>query len=138
MSNHDVRDLSNELVVLSARLVRVVRRNDVGLPPATSRVLSLLDELGPATVSVLAESDRCSQPTMTNLVKGLAEKGWVERTPHPDDARSTLVGLSDAGRERLTEVRERNAALVAGRTEAAGLSPSDLATTVAVLRELVS
>ncbi|WP_235562157.1 MarR family winged helix-turn-helix transcriptional regulator [Marmoricola sp. Leaf446] len=138
MSNHDVQHLSNELVVLTARLVRVVRRNDVGVPAASTRVLSLLDELGPSTVGALAEADRCRQPTMTGLVKGLADKGWVDRSPHPDDARSTLVALSDAGRAQLAGVRERNAALVADRTEAAGLSPDDLATAVAVLRELVS
>ncbi|ROR91979.1 MarR family winged helix-turn-helix transcriptional regulator [Nocardioides aurantiacus] len=138
MSNHDLQDLSNELVVLTARLVRVVRRNDVGVPAASTRVLSLLDELGPATVSALAEADRCRQPTMTGLVKGLTDKGWVDRSPHPDDARSTLVALNEAGRAQLTEVRARNAALVADRTASAGLSPEDLATAVAVLRELVS
>ncbi|WP_445259190.1 MarR family winged helix-turn-helix transcriptional regulator [Nocardioides aurantiacus] len=138
MSNHNLQDLSNELVVQSARLVRVVRRNDVGVPAASTRVLSLLDELGPSTVGALAEADRCRQPTMTGLVKGLVEKGWADRSPHPEDARSSLVGLSDAGRAQLATVRERNAALVAERTEAAGLSPEDLATAVAVLRELTS
>ena len=141
MSNHavvEVQDLSNELVVLSARLVRVVRRNNTGVPAASTRLLSLLDELGPSAVGALAEADRCSQPTMTGLIKGLVEKGWAERSPHPEDARSSLVSLTPAGAELLGRVRERNAALVAERIEAAGLSPQDLATTVAVLADLVS
>ncbi|SDR72276.1 DNA-binding transcriptional regulator, MarR family [Nocardioides scoriae] len=140
MSNHavvEVQDLSNELVVLSARLVRVVRRNTTDVPAASTRLLSLLDELGPSAVGALAEADRCSQPTMTGLVKGLVEKGWAARSPHPDDARSSLVALTPAGLEQLAHVRERNAALVAERIRDADLSPQDLATTVAVLRDLV-
>ena len=42
--------LSNELVVLAARLVRDVRRRNVDLPAASTRLMSLLDELGPSTV----------------------------------------------------------------------------------------
>ena len=47
--------LSNELVVLAARLVRDVRRRNVDLPAASTRLMSLLDELGPITVGPLAE-----------------------------------------------------------------------------------
>ncbi len=60
--------------------------------------MSLLDELGPSTVGRLAEQDRCSQPTMTGLVNGMVERGWAERTPHPDDSRANLVSLTSLGR----------------------------------------
>lgn len=138
MSNQSVRQLSNDLVVLSARLVREIRRNTSDMPAASTRLMSLLDELGPSTVSALAQADRCSQPTMTGLVNGLSEKGWVQREPHPDDARSTLVTMTDAGRQVLTSVRRRNATLVAARIEASGRSPEELATAVAVLSDLLS
>ena len=130
--------LSNDLVVLSARLVREVRRNNSALPAASTRLLSLLDELGPSTVSVLAHADRCSQPTMTGLVNGLAAKGWLERIPHPDDARSSLVRLTDEGRRTLTDLRDRNATLVAERLVRAGRSQAELATAVAVLSDALS
>ena len=138
MSNQSVRQLSNDLVVLSARLVREIRRNTSDMPAASTRLMSLLDELGPSTVSALAQADRCSQPTMTGLVNGLSEKGWVQREPHPDDARSTLVTMTDAGRQVLISVRRRNATLVAARIEASGRSPEELATAVAVLSDLLS
>ncbi len=133
-----MRQLSNDLVVLSARLVREVRRNTSDMPAASTRLMSLLDELGPSTVSALAQADRCSQPTMTGLVNGLSQKGWVQREPHPDDARSTLVTMTGAGRQVLTSVRRRNATLVASRIEASGRSPEELATAVAVLSDLLS
>jgi DNA-binding MarR family transcriptional regulator len=132
-----VTALSNDLVVLSARLVREVRRHTADIPAASTRLLSLLDELGPSTVSVLTATDRCSQPTMTGLVNGLVQKGWLQRTPHPEDARSSLVSMTDEGRHQLAAVRRRNAALVAERIEASDHSPEDLATAVSVLSDLL-
>ena len=49
----------------------------------------MLDELAPCTVSILAHTDRCSQPTMT-----------------------------DVGQHKLAAVRDRNAVLVAERIAA--------------------
>ncbi len=138
MDNHQVRELSNDLVVLVARLVREVRRHTTDVPAASTRLMSLLDELGPSTVSALAQADRCSQPTMTGLVNGLADKGWVTRTPHPDDARSSLVSMTTEGERVLAGVRRTNAGLVAERIARTGRSPDDLATTVAVLSDLLS
>ena len=138
MDNHQVRELSNDLVVLVARLVREVRRHNTDVPAASTRLMSLLDELGPSTVGALAQADRCSQPTMTGLVNGLAEKGWVARTPHPDDARSSLVAMTTEGERVLAGVRRTNAALVAERIARTGRSPADLATAVGVLSDLLS
>jgi len=137
VSNQSTHQLSNDLVVLSARLVREARRNAADMPAASTRMMSLLDELGPRTVSALAQADRCSQPTMTGLVNGLVEKGWLRRDPHPDDARASLVSMTAAGRDSLTAVRRRNAALVAERIERSGRSTEDLATAVAVLTDLL-
>jgi DNA-binding MarR family transcriptional regulator len=137
VDNQTVRQLSNDLVVLSARLVREVRRNTADLPAASARLLSMLDELGPSTVGALAQADRCSQPTMTGLVNGLVAKGWVERSSHPDDARRTLVSATTDGRRALSAVRDRNALLVAERIEASGHTAEELATAVAVLSDLL-
>lgn len=137
VSNHSVQQLSNDLVVLSARLVREIRRNTVDLPAASTRLMSLVDELGATTIGALAQADRCSQPTMSGLVNGLVEKGWLQRDPHPEDARSALVSMTSEGRRVLTAVRRRNATLVAERIESSGRSPEELATAVAVLSDLL-
>jgi DNA-binding MarR family transcriptional regulator len=137
VSNQDIHQLSNDLVVLSARLVREVRRNTADLPTASTRLMSLLDELGPSTVGALAQADRCSQPTMTGIVNGLVAKRSVERHPNPDDARSSLVSMTAEGRRKLAAVRRGNAALVAERAAASGRSPEELATAVAVLSDLL-
>lgn len=138
MSNNDLHQLSNELVVLSARLVREVRRHTPDLPAASTRLLSLLDELGPSTIGDLAKADRCSQPTMSGLVKGIDAKGWVRRSAHPQDARSSLVELTERGRAVLGDLRRRNADVVEQRAAATDLSPDDLSGAVALLSRLLA
>lgn len=132
-----IHDLSSDLIVLVARLVRDVRRHNVDIPAASTRLMSLIDELGPSTVGRLAEQDRCSQPTMTGLVNGLVERGWAERTPHPADSRANLVSLTTLGRRTLTTLRRHNAELVAERIAASGASVDDLQTAVTLLRALL-
>lgn len=126
-------ELASDLVVYAARLVRAVRR-ELELPAGT-RIISLLDEHGPLGITQLADLDRCSQPTMSAAVSQLVERGWVTKARNPDDARSTVVTLSDAGRVELGRVRrrhgERVAELVAAHPD---LTTADLATAVAVLR----
>jgi len=128
----DPVDLGSDLVVLAARLVRVVRRTQQ--LPAGFRVLSLLDELGPQGVSALAEADHCSQPTMTTAVHGLVAAGWVTKEAHPTDARSSVVTLTDAGAAELTRVRRRSGEAIAARSTH---STEDLATAVAVLADVL-
>ncbi|TQK70031.1 MarR family winged helix-turn-helix transcriptional regulator [Nocardioides sp. SLBN-35] len=136
MSTPDVDDLSSDLTVYAARLVRLVRREHA--PSAGIRVLSILDETGPLAITALAQIDRCSQPTMTGQVNQLVEAGWATKEPNPADARSSLVHLTDAGRAELARIRQLSAALVserlARRTE---LSTNDLATAVAVLQAVL-
>lgn len=129
-------DLASDLVTYAARLVRAVRRT--AELPAGLRLLSILDELGPSTVTALAAADRTSQPTTTAAVRDLAQRGLVEKQPHPEDARSSLVVLTDTGRDELARVRRRNGEAVAARLDAHPThTAEDLATAVAVLRDLL-
>ena len=132
----DPVELSSDLAMYAARLVRAVRRaHDL---PAGFRILSLLDEHGPLGVSALAEADRSSQPSMSTAVRDLAQCGWVDKQPHPSDARSSVVSLTDAGRAEIGRVRRLNGEAIAARLSGdPHHSPEDLATAVAVLRDLL-
>jgi len=44
--------------------------------------------------------------SITNIVDRLEADGLARRLPHPSDRRTTLVELTDAGRERLTAATE--------------------------------
>jgi DNA-binding MarR family transcriptional regulator len=136
VSQPELERLGSELVVQAARLVRAVRR--ALDQPTGTRVLSLLDEHGPSTVTELAHADRCAQPTMTGTLNALVDHGWAVRRPHPDDARSTLVELTAEGHAVLAETRRANGAAVAARlTRENRFDADDLGTAVAVLREVL-
>ena len=106
--------------------------------PAGIRVLSLLDEHGALGITALAAADRCSQPTMSGTVSALTAHGWVDKQPNPADARGSVVTLTDLGRSELRRVRVEYGATVADRfTAHPDHTPDDLATAVAVLRDLL-
>ncbi|WP_338747652.1 MarR family winged helix-turn-helix transcriptional regulator [Janibacter alittae] len=134
----DELSTASDLVTSAARLVRASRQHIHSTPPAGVRVLSVLDEHGPCGVGRLAQLDRTSQPTMSGLVRTLADRGWVTKESDPDDARATLVALTPAGRDALSVVRRRTAeAVVTAVREHPVLTPEDLATAVMVLRAVL-
>jgi DNA-binding MarR family transcriptional regulator len=137
-----LEELSAELVLYTGRLVRAVTRQSgggaAGVPTASLRLLSQVDELGPVTIGALARADRCSQPTMSAGVQTLCERRWADKLPHPRDARSSLVSLTPLGRTVLDDARRERAAVVADRLRADPQhDEQDLATAVAVLRGLL-
>ncbi|WIV61677.1 MarR family winged helix-turn-helix transcriptional regulator [Amycolatopsis nalaikhensis] len=48
-------------------------------------------------MSELAFLANGSLSRLSNVVKKFEQRGWVERSPDPDDGRYTLVALTDAG-----------------------------------------
>lgn len=73
--------------------------------------------------------------TMTNRVDRLAARGFVERSPDPNDRRGVIVALTDAGREivdaALADLLDRERELLARLPE------RDRTALAALLRELL-
>lgn len=102
----DLTAVGNDLLRAIARLNRwATRHASFDVPYAQARLLALLDDLGPARISVLAEADSSSQPTLTTQVQRLEAAGWARREADPGDARATLISLTDEGRSALEAVR---------------------------------
>jgi DNA-binding MarR family transcriptional regulator len=79
------------------------------------RLMGRLDELGPTRISELAKADRCSQPTMSNLVQRQEENGFVRREPDPADSRASLISLTPGGRAELERARHEAGEAIAAR-----------------------
>ena len=71
--------------------------------------------------------------SVTNLVDGLERAGYVQRSPHPTDRRTTLAVISDLGRDTANQATE---ALHAIRFGTPPLTRAELETITAVLRRL--
>jgi DNA-binding MarR family transcriptional regulator len=92
-----------------------------GMPARMSSTsITTLDSLGysgPMRITDLAEFQGVTQPGMTMLVNRLAADGYAERFPDPTDGRATLVRITPAGRQVLTERHAaRSAAISAAIT----------------------
>jgi DNA-binding MarR family transcriptional regulator len=120
-------ELADKLHSAAIHLLRGVRREDAaaGLPPAQLSALSVVVFGGPLSLGRLAEAEQVRSPTMTRIVTALETAGLVTREPHPDDARSTLVTATGAGRELLLEGRRRRVSVLEERI--AELEPSQRA-----------
>ncbi|MEU8545963.1 MarR family winged helix-turn-helix transcriptional regulator [Streptomyces roseoverticillatus] len=73
-----------------------------------------------ATTADLAEHLDMSKQAAAQLVEELVRKGYVERRPHPHDARARLLALTDRGRAATRAADEAAKAAVAPWREALG------------------
>jgi DNA-binding MarR family transcriptional regulator len=108
---------------LLRRLREVDAKAQVG--PSRLSVLSILVFGGPATPGELAAAEQVKPPTMSKLVRGLEDMGFVARDSG-DDRRSVILRATPKGRKILLEARTRRLELFAGMLEQA--NADDLAT----------
>ena len=95
------------------------------------RLLFLLEQRGEVSQAEIERDFAVDGATVTRLAKQLEAEGLIQRAPHPEDNRFTVVRLTAAGRQALAEVR----AQVPAFEEAvfAGIAPEDLSRCRAVL-----
>lgn len=60
----------------------------------------------PYTMSELAKKRQVSLQSTSELVQGLVERGWVERSPHPADRRQTVLQITEEGIHQFNSTKE--------------------------------
>ncbi len=78
-------------------LERVAAAGYTDIRPAASRVFENIDPEGTRLID-LAERAQMTHQSMSELVVGLEQQGYVERQPDPTDRRARLVCLTPKGR----------------------------------------
>jgi DNA-binding MarR family transcriptional regulator len=126
--------VATTLLTRASRLARVLMRSG---PRELSRteaglLLTLLD--GARRITELAETEALAQPTVTQLVDKLQQRGLVERTRSAEDGRVVLVSVSARGREQLESARAQSRALM--RETVQELSDRELAELVSASETL--
>jgi len=110
-----------------ARRLRSVRAVDA-MSDAQLAVLATLRMHGRRTITSLAERERVTAPSMTNMINGLEEQGYVIRTPDAEDRRRVQVDITDAGTEIVAQTIRRRDELLAGMLGELDFTEEELAT----------
>ncbi|MFP3989376.1 MarR family transcriptional regulator [Streptomyces sp. E11-3] len=76
-------------------------------PPGAAAVLVVLDRHGEMRIGRLAELLAIDMSVTSRHVAHVAERGWIDRSPAPEDRRSRILRLTPAGRELITELSDR-------------------------------
>ena len=108
--------LASQLRVSVMRLARRLRNerdpeNQLGVGAIS--VLGVLLREGESTIGQLAAHERVQPPSMTRTVNCLVDDGYAVRRPSETDGRSTLVEISEKGRQILLADRRRREAWLA-------------------------
>jgi DNA-binding MarR family transcriptional regulator len=102
-----VRNLTSRLLVQNA--ARADRLVTEALAAVDARkwhfaTLVALTDGGPASQSELSRRTGVFRSDMVAVLNELAEPGYVERAPDPEDKRRNVVTVTDRGRDRLREL----------------------------------
>ncbi|MEE1740032.1 MarR family transcriptional regulator [Streptomyces sp. BE147] len=92
--------------LLSQLTVRSDRLISEGLARVDTRkwhyaVLASLQDLGPGSQAVLSRRTGIYRSDMVGVLNELAERGFVERAPDPEDRRRNIITISARGRRQL-------------------------------------
>lgn len=123
---HTRADYVGYLIGDVSRMIRTVydrRVEPLGLTRAQWRVMTRLHRLESCTQTELAIELEIEKPTLGKLIERLEAKGWVEKQPDANDARSKQLFLTAASRPVVDEMYELAEDVIDGIF--AGLSNAD-------------
>jgi DNA-binding MarR family transcriptional regulator len=133
--------LADRLHSAAIHLLRKLRREDAasGLSAPRLSALSVVVFAGPLTLGDLAAAEQVRPPTMTRIVDALVAQGLMRKKKNAQDARSTLIHATAAGKRLLLQGRERRVRALAEQIE--GLGEEDraaLETSTEILRRVIA
>lgn len=123
-----------DLYVASRAVTRRYRpmldRHDLTYPQYL--VIVHLGTDGPSSVKDVAGALRLDHATVTPLLQRMESRGLLDRTRDPADRRSSLLDLTDAGREILADSEQIKCVITADL----GLDPDEVAALQSSLRRI--
>jgi DNA-binding MarR family transcriptional regulator len=107
LSNAELAHALRGSVLRLARRLRQVRADSSDLQSNQLSVMAVLSNEGDLLMGELAARERIQPPSMTRIVNGLEERGYVARRPDPSDGRQCLVTVTESGRQIILANRQR-------------------------------
>jgi len=134
----DLLSLFSDLIRLETELWDLVEarlRRDHGLALSWFEPMHVIDSTPSCRVIDIAEALSITIGGTSKLVDRIENAGWCERSPNPDDGRSSTIELTRAGRRLLTAA-QRTLTDEIGVRLGEPLSTSELQRFAATVRKL--
>jgi DNA-binding MarR family transcriptional regulator len=136
---NDVLSTPGHLISLAARAfarLSEARLKPLGFGVGQLPVLVALQDGKASTQRDLARFAKVEQPPMAQMLARMERDGLIERTPHPEDGRSSRIVLTKAAQDRMPDAIE---SLFRGNREAmAGFTEEEATQLVALLTRLIA
>lgn len=87
--------------------------DELGIAPSQLQLLQLIEHAQPVSLKTLADNMRLTPGAITQLVEGLVQAGYVDRTPSAADRRVTVVALTPIGSGKIGMLKRKKQALLA-------------------------
>lgn len=97
-------------------------RDELGIGQAEAHILAYLQHHSPCTIAEIHDDFGHRRSTLTGILDRLADRALVERIINPDNRRTTMVLLTQAGRILAGRVADRLTRLEAEVAREAGPS----------------
>lgn len=112
--------LADQLHSAAIGLLRQLRREDdaIGITSPRLSALSVVVFGGPLTLGQLAKAEQVKPPTMTRIVTGLEEDGFVTRRDDATDGRLTQIHATPKGRKIMAAGRARRVRALSAAVQA--------------------
>jgi DNA-binding MarR family transcriptional regulator len=137
-----VREDINDAITIVARFANSRRlavvhsaRSGIDLPLSAVALLRQLEPGEPLRLSELSRRLQVALPPLSRQVRTLVEGQFITRAPDGDDARASLLAITDLGREALARFAGANRALL--DKALAGWRDDDLAELAAQMQRLI-
>jgi DNA-binding MarR family transcriptional regulator len=85
--------------ILIARLNSLLEPHDLTFPRYEALMLLLFSRRGALPLGKIGDRLQVHRTSVTNLIDGLEASGFVRRSRHESDRRTTLAAITDPGRE---------------------------------------
>lgn len=106
---NDVLSTPGHLISLAARgfaRLSEARLKPLGFGVGQLPVLIALRDGKANTQRELARFAKVEQPPMAQMLARMERNGWIRRTPHPEDGRSSRIVLTKAAQNRMPKAIE--------------------------------
>jgi MarR family transcriptional regulator, lower aerobic nicotinate degradation pathway regulator len=126
--------------VINQAAIAANRLTDQALSGTGSRryhfaILSALDELGPLSQAELGRCTGIDRSDIVASINAMVERGFLDRSPDPDDGRRNIITLTPAGKSHLEHL---DALLAAVQREfLSALSPGESRTVIELLTRVI-